>query len=575
MNKKVKILLISIVILVIGISGYYIYSKIKEKSLNYEIDKVEVVNFYKVNENKKYGVIDSKGKIVVEIKYEDIKIPNPEKPIFVCYDGGYTVVLNDRNQELYTKYEKVEAIQLQNIASEFMYEKSVLRYKENDKFGIMDFSGKKLTRAIYDEIKGLPYKEGELLVAKDGVFGVINIKGNEIVQCKYQEIETDGKYSEQDGYRYAGYIASIRTDEGYRYGYINYKGKKIIDMKYNELSRVVEKQSDNDIYIIAALNGQYGVLKNNKTILNNEYQSVKYNFSQDVFIVEKSKTYGVVNSSGQIIIPIEYNNIEVNGIYIYCETSQGVTVYDNKGSQVNIDPNIKILNTKNSEYQIKSQKDGEDIKYGILGSQGNELIEPKYNYIEYLQGDYFILSNNDKKLGVIDSKDKEIVKIKYNSIRKISNTDLIQCTTDDNTIDLYDKNFDMIASVQNAIIENIFDYIKIYNQNEFKYFSKTGLEIKNTEIYSNNKLFSSVKDGKWGFVDKNGDVVVDHIYESVSEFNVDGFASVKKDGEWGAINDSGNITAEIKYEFSQIQIPNFIDKYYMVIYSSGEKYYKK
>ncbi len=574
MNKK-TVILVGVIIVVIAIAGYFIYSNIKEEGLNYEIDKVEIVNYYKVNENEKYGVIDTKGNVVVEVKYEDIKIPNPEKPIFVCYDGGYTVVLNEKNGELYTEYEKVEAIQLQNIASEFMYEKSVLKYQQDGKFGIIDFSGKKLTNAIYDDIKGLPYKEGELLVAKDGVFGVINIKGNEIIECKYQEIEPDGKYSEQDGYRYSGYIVSVRTDEGYRYGYLDYKGKKIVDMKYNELSRVVEKESEEDLYFIAALNGQYGILKNDEIILNNEYQSVKYNFVHDIFTVEKSRVYGVSNSNGEIIIPIEYNEIEVNGIYIYCHTSQGIVVYDEKGNQIEIDPNIEIINTTNPEYKIESQKTDSEVKYGIIGSQSNQLVVPKYSYIEYLYDDYFIVSNEQRKLGIIDSKDNIIIEIKYDSIQKVDETDLLQIMINNGVTELYNKNLELILSMEDAIVENHAEYVKIYNQYEFKYFSKTGMEMKNTEIYSNNQLFSSVQEGKWGFVNKNGEVVIDYIYDNVSEFNTSGFASVKKDGKWGAINQSGDIVAEIQYEFPSKQTPNFIGQYYKVVHGTGEIYYKK
>ena len=45
-----------------------------------------------------------------------------------------------------------------------MYEKSVLKYKKNEKYGLIDYSGKQITEAIYGQIDSLGYKEGELLV---------------------------------------------------------------------------------------------------------------------------------------------------------------------------------------------------------------------------------------------------------------------------------------------------------------------------------------------------------------------------------------------------------------------------
>ncbi len=573
MNKK-RIILIILAIAILLTATYFICINIVNSGIDYEVVKVETVNYYKINEENKYGVIDLKGNIVIEPKYQEIKIPNPEVPIFVCYDGAYTIVLNEKNGELYSEYNQVEAINLQNIASEFMYEKSVLTYEKDGKYGIIDLEGEKLTNAIYDEIEGLPYKEGELLVAIDGLYGVINIKGNTIVKCEYQEIKTDGSYSETEGYRYSGYIVSIRTDEGYRYGYIDYKGNEIVEPQYNQLERVFEKKDDENIYFIAAENGQYGILKNDENILNNEYQSIRYDYIKDVFVVEKSKKYGVVNAEGQIIIPVEYDDIEINGIYIYAKKQQGVTVFDGNGTQVNIDPNIEIIETANSKYLIKTQIMENSTRYGIQGSQGNELIAPKYNYIEYLNNDYFIVSNESRQLGIVDSRDNQYIEIKYNSVKKIENSDLIEATVD-NITDVYNSRLELIYSLQDARVENVNGYIKIYNQNEVKYFNSSGIEIKSSDIFKNNNLFANVKDGKWGFVNKSGEVVIENIYEQVSEFNENGFASVKKDGKWGAINVNGEEVAEIKYEFTNYEIPNFIDKYYRVVYGTGEIYYKK
>ena len=36
-------------------------------------------------ENEKSGVIDKNGNKIIETKYEDVKIPNPEQAIFICY----------------------------------------------------------------------------------------------------------------------------------------------------------------------------------------------------------------------------------------------------------------------------------------------------------------------------------------------------------------------------------------------------------------------------------------------------------------------------------------------------------
>src|SRR5699024_4309657 len=104
------------------------------------------------------------------------------------------------------------------------------------------------------------------------------------------------------------------TDEGYRYGYVDYQGKEILEPEFNELERIVEIEDDKNVYLIAAKNGQYGVVKNTENIINNEYQSITYDSKNQVFIIEKSKKYGIAKLDGQVIVPVEYNQIDITGI---------------------------------------------------------------------------------------------------------------------------------------------------------------------------------------------------------------------------------------------------------------------
>lgn len=481
--------------------------------------------------------------------------------------------MNERKEEILTQYEKVEAIRLKNVASDLMYEKSVLKYYENGKYGLIDFLGKQITKPIYDEIDSLSYKEGELLVKQNDKYGVINIKGKIIVNIEYNQISVDGYYTDENQYKYAGYIVLNKTQEGYRYGYINSKGKVILETQYNELSRIDDIEDNENVYLIGAKNGQYGVIKNKKDLIPNEYQSIRYDSTNHVLVVEKSKKYGISNLEGKLIVPVEYDQIDITGIYLYAQNNQGITVYNNNGTEANIDTNIAILNTSNDRYRIRINSQN-GTKYGVIGSDGKQIIKEKYNYIEYLFDDYFIVSSDNGKLGIIDNKENRKVEIKYDSIQKIYGTSVTQFIENlSNTILLYDKDMKNICEMVNATVETEGDYIRIYNQTETRYFNKEGKELKNTDIYSNNKLFSKIQDDKWGFVDKEGNIIVNYQYDKVTEFNEYGFAAIKKDGKWGAINEQGQEVVEPIYELKEELEPNFIGKYYQVKYGFGEFYY--
>lgn len=571
--KKKYIVIIIILLLVLLVGGFLAYKIIKNSEKEYEISKVNSYNYFIVKHDNRYGVMDKKGNILIDIVYDEVKIPNPEKPVFICYESGNTKVLNDRKEEILKYYNNVEAIRLKNLASDLMYEKSVLKYSQNGKYGLINFEGKQLTNPIYDELNSLPYKEGELLVKQSEKYGVINIKGKKLVDTVYEKISVDGYYTDENHYKYAGYIVAIKTDEGYRYGYINDKGKEILKTEYNEITRVTEIEDNENSYIICARNGQFGVTKNNETIIKNDYQSIRYDSTNKVFVVEKSKKYGIVDINGKEIVPVQYDQIDITGVYLYAQDEQGTTVYNSNGTQANIDSNVAILNTSNEKYKIRINSQN-GTKYGVINKEGKQLIDEKYNYITYLYDNYFIVSNEQSKLGVVDDKENVKIEIKYDSLQKIQGTDLLQTTISaDKTTQIFSKEMKMICEMKNAVIDIQDDYIKIYNGEEEKYVSKDGKELKNTEVYSANKLFAQKQNDKWGFVDKNGNVVVNYKYDKVTEFNGYGFASVKKDGKWGAINEQGQEVVEPKYEAKEQTEPSFIGKYYQVIYGFGEFYY--
>lgn len=563
------IIAVLIIAIIVGVSAYFIYQNGKK----YEIEEVKQYNYFSLRKDNLFGVIDRSGNIIIEPTYDDVKIPNPEKPVFVCYEGDSTKVLNERKEEILTDYDQVEPIQLQNTVNDLIYEKSVLKYQEDGKFGLIDFEGKRITKPIYDSIDSLNYKEGQLLVKQDGKTGVINIKGNTLIDIKYDQINVDGYYTKEGGYNYSGYIVSTTTDQGYRYGYINYDGKLLLESNYNQLSRVTQIQDNNNAYIICAENGRYGVMKNDESIIPNEYQSIDYDEGNNLFTIEKSKKYGIANIDGNIIVPTEYNQIDITGVYLYATNEQGVVVYNSDGTQANIDTNIAIINTSNEKYKIRIDNSN-GTKYGVIDKEGQQVIDEKYNYIEYLFDDYFIASTENSKLGIIDDKDNVKVEINNDLLQKIEGTDIIQTmTASDNVTRLYDKSLNKICEMANANIEVKDNYIKISNTEETKYFSKEGKELRNTEVYPNNTLFAKNENGKWGFANKNGDTVVEAKYDRVTEFNEYGFAGVELDGKWGVLNSKGEEILAPTYVFNDETEPYFIGQYYQVKYALGGVYY--
>lgn len=573
-KKKILFLIAIILIVIICILGYFIKIKIQKEKMKYEIQTISEYKYFVVKEDNKYGVIDAKGNKIIETKYEDVKIPNPEKAVFICYEKDNTKVLNEKSEEIFTEYKNIEPLRFINISSDLMYEKSVLRYEDKEKYGIIDFYGKIITKPIYEEIGTLQFKEGELLVKRDGKYGVMNINGAILVKPDYDKIESDKFYKEENGYKDSGYIVSTKTDEGYRYGYINIDGKVIAETKYNDLYRITEIDNE-DIYIICAENGKYGLLKNDKKIIENEYQELSYSQSNNTIIGQKGRKYGVISiADGKTIIPFEYDQIDIAGEYIYATISGSTKTYNIKGEQTNINESLSIINVQDTDYKIYIETLNGKTIYNIYKNNA-KITQKEYTYIEYLHENYFIACNANGKLGIISDDEKTIIEFNYNSLQKIENTNMIQAINSNTKItEIYSKQMKKICELENAKIENNKDYIKLYNDKEIKYVSKEEKEVKNTDIFVKSKIFAQKAGDKWGFVDKNGNHIIDFKYEKVTEINDYGFAGIKLDGKWGVINNEGKIVIEPKYELDNDE-PAFIGEYYQVVYGNGEIYYTK
>lgn len=291
------------------------------------------------------------------------------------------------------------------------------------------------------------------------------------ILAKYEAYESDGYYDNKNNVEAAGYIVSRKTEEGYRYGYINYKGKLLLDVEYNSIYRIPDIENKNKIYLIAVKNGRYGVSLNGKTIINYEYQFIDYYDKIEGFVLQKMENYGVADIKGKIIIPVKNESVEVKSEYIYVTNEESNKVYDKNGNEVQIDFNTFINKTENDNYFIKIVEKDESYLYGVLGKNGKELIKSNYTYIEYLFDDYFIAADSNNKEGIIDISNNIKLQFDYALVQKIQDSNLIR-TIKGNVTEIYSKNFEKICTMSNANIETEGSTIKVYNDNEVKYFDK-------------------------------------------------------------------------------------------------------
>ena len=576
MNKKKVIVFIVLVLIIIAVAvSLIIYFSERAKYI-FDVEYVSNIEYNIIEKDGSYGVIDGDGNIVVEPTYNVIQIPNPSKPLFICMSNYNTEtkeyetkVLNEKREQIITGYSNVQAIPTDSTADGVPYENTVLKYKKDGKYGIISTEGEEITEPIYEDISAVTYKEGMLLVKENGKYGVININGKVVIKPEYDNITVDNYYDAETKYQKTGFIVCNINEEGYRYGYVDYRGKKILDTIYTEIERVTEIENEDDIYIIAYKDGQAGLLKNKKVVLNYEYEEIMYYSYNDVFIVQRNGKQGISDRNGNIKIDTKYTNMSFGGIYVnVTDENNESKILDLNGNEVT-DGYVAKMPTQDGMHYIVYDEEG---IYKIIDNNGNIVIDKQYTNIEEIGNNYYIVANN-RNNGIIDLSGKSLVELKYNSIVKIDDTELLQANiSETSTVSLINKNMEVVVTMDDANMDIEDGYIRLYSENENKYFDYAGKELKAEEVFPNNNIYASEKDGKWGFVDKNGNTVIENKYDMVTELNEYGFAGIKEDGKWGIVNSEGKIIQEPTYELEEVS-PKFIGKYYKLEEWNGNAYY--
>jgi len=199
-------------------------------------------------------------------------------------------------------------------------------------------------------------------------------------------------------------------------------------------------------------------------------------------------------------------------------------------------------------------------KYGVIGTDGTVILEPKYDQITYLPitGDFLVQTNN--KVGIISPTKETKVQIMYDSIELMDKDAGLYVVKKDNKFGVIDFNGN----------------IKIYIEKD-----EIGLDISN--FAQNNiknkyilveKLIPVRKDKLWGLYDINGNEVVEPKYDGlgyIASNNKDALNLLvipnydviiaHKDKKYTILNSSGK---EL--------FPTVADDIYMSI-SGGEKHY--
>ncbi|MDC0231429.1 WG repeat-containing protein [Aureispira] len=360
---------------------YTYFLQTEDKLITLPYNQVKILNdrLLMVGHPGAYGIVNTEGEGILLMNYEKI-LPAGTESAITMYKQSYGAVDLDGKPIIPNQYDQL-----------LHWEAGGFWAYESGQFQLIDPEGLKIEGAKYDEIVipgvGLPI----CAVAKKGEWGVINRQNEIVINIDYEKIKIfdnglftamikpqkwclmglNGKLKSKEYYEDIdglGTKAIVVTKDGKK-GLLDYQCKPLLEVKYDDLQYLgndwvaVYKNKEVLIFSIAenifldlifediktSDNGQvwegvlikqennWGWLDFNKNIIINPiYRNVRLNYSNTIIIENADKKIGTLNSSGRIVIPVEYTEIIPQNEY-YKVKKEGTNWYyvDKKNRKVN------------------------------------------------------------------------------------------------------------------------------------------------------------------------------------------------------------------------------------------------
>jgi hypothetical protein len=267
--------------------GKKIYDKIKGFSfdhchLNKKIEKI----YHIQGLNGKYGAIDTKGKLIIPVIYDELNGFASNPNAIVKYKNKYGLI-DSKNKTTYP------------IENELIYgdlrELDYYIIKKNNKVGIIDKNLKPIFNFDFQEISPCFYDTRNRFIAKQNEkYGVIDRAGRIIIPFQYSEMSNWVEYGPGENFHF--------VTKNNKRGLITKEGKITIPAIYNSLFYHDDKT------IILSKNGKYGAVTiHNKLVIPFIYDKIyvesifEQKNNEPEFYVLKNGRYNIINSKNEII----------------------------------------------------------------------------------------------------------------------------------------------------------------------------------------------------------------------------------------------------------------------------------
>lgn len=537
--------------------------------------------------NGKWGLVDGKGRVLIQPQYEDVQEVN-------TFSGTVTWVkkndmwglINRENGrmlvnpqfETYSSISDSAGIGRRAGLQDLVYygdgriiiggmrqvkkvgAKLFIYQHENRQFGVFNSLAFITVRPNWDTIF---LNQSFFQVKKDGLFGLLNVRGTEIFPVEYSQIsqgqgaffglvkdkqftvlDVNGKKHSPEGQFSSGSIFGsnwVHLQKGESGGIWNLKNQKWELPFQNQIIRISKSTN----WVEVRRNGESKVWYPDLGLGNEIFDSLQLE-DRDLIRVFKGGKVGLISKNSQP--PSEwFDKMEKseNGRFLIDVNGKWGIVNSNGVKLVSPEfENITVLKGNGFPLAYKVKKTG---KTGLLDESGKWALLADYDDIRTTVIGARLVKLNGR-WGLLDQKEKWIIEAKLDSFQVLkSNGDLadfpILAWKKGKGQLLSDKGEELSEPSKNEWKYLEADLWAMKDENGWHLYNKQGRAQGNI-AFEEILLFSEgnapVKQGgKWGFVNAFGRLVIPAHFEAIMPYQ-NGIAFARLGGKWGVLKKNGS-----------------------------------
>lgn len=408
------------------------------------------------------------------------------------------------------------------------------------------------------------------LIISINVYGQKRI-GNEVFNIEFLRIMDNIQGEQNDYYTDIVERSMFSKNDSLKYGFLSPGGKTIIEAKYTYASDFFNGKSN---IIVDSIPGI--LFKDGTTNMFPTFDAAFW-YKDDLGLVIKDKKYGFINKNGEIIIPLKYDDAFTyyNG-YASVKTKDNWNYINRKGEVIFPDSlifssrpiidNNAVFMISGIEVEEKKRMHSEErkgsrimaeylnqikniqLKEGLINTQGEVIIEPMYDEISGYFINGYMRVRNKGKAGIINEKGKIIIPLEYDNVLDYMHN--MFTAEKDNKWGIIDINNKIIISFEYGRIRHFQNELALITEKGTGYVNPNNEVVIEPQYDFNllgdfhNELALIKKDNKYGYINKDNQIMIPIIYENALPFYND-TAVVAKDGLTFFINKKGEKLQEL------------------------------